>query len=139
MELHPFLAALIGGLCIGIAASLMMLTIGRVTGITGISFNTVSAPIQNTWSVMFVVGLVGGAALYHFVSGSPVPGLDLPLPLLIAGGITVGFGTKLGRGCTSGHGICGLAFFSNRSIVATSIFMLSAAITVFVTHHLGLS
>ena len=88
---------------------------------------------------MFVVGLVGGAALYHFVSGSPVPGLDLPLPLLIAGGITVGFGTKLGRGCTSGHGICGLAFFSNRSIVATSIFMLSAAITVFVTHHLGLS
>ncbi len=138
MGLHVFLTALIGGICIGIAASLMMVTIGRVTGITGIAFNSISSPVQNAWSLMFMLGLILGAALFHFVSGTPAPGLEVPLPLLIAGGIAVGFGTKIGRGCTSGHGICGLALFSIRSIVATCIFMLSAAITVFITLHGGL-
>jgi len=138
MELHVFVAALIGGICIGIAASLMMVTIGRVTGITGIAFNGISAPVQNAWSLTFMLGLVMGAALYHQLTGSAAPVLDVPSPLLVAGGLAVGIGTKIGRGCTSGHGICGLALFSVRSLVATCVFMISAMVTVFVRLHGGI-
>lgn len=137
MDLHPFQTALLGGICIGVAAAIMMITIGRVTGISGILYNGLHAPIRNTWSVVFLVGLILGAGIHYFGTGAAAPALDASLPVLMAAGFIVGAGTRLGSGCTSGHGICGLAFFSNRSIVATCLFMLSAMATVFIRLHGG--
>ena len=79
-----------------------------------------------------------GAFLYHLVSGAKVPDFNVPLPLLLAGGFIVGLGTKMGSGCTSGHGICGIGRFSMRSIIATVTFMTFGFITVFVRLHGGL-
>ena len=135
MNLHVFISALIGGISIGIASAFMMLSTGRIAGISGIAFNGVSEPQTQHWSLMFLFGLVLGSALFHFMSGVPVPGLDLSIPLLVTGGVLVGFGTKLGSGCTSGHGICGLARFSKRSLVAVVVFMTTAMLTVFVRLH----
>ena len=135
MNLHVFISALIGGICIGIASAFMMLSAGRIAGISGIAFKGVSEPQTQHWSLMFLLGLVLGTALFHLMSGLPFPGLDLSMPLLVTGGILVGFGTKLGSGCTSGHGICGLARFSKRSLVAVVVFMTAAMMTVFVRLH----
>ena len=135
MNPHVFISALIGGISIGIASAFMMLSTGRIAGISGIAFNGVSKPQTQHWSLMFLFGLVLGTALFHLMSGVPVPGLDLSIPLLVTGGVLVGFGTKLGSGCTSGHGICGLARFSKRSLVAVVVFLTTAILTVFVRLH----
>ena len=135
MNLHVFISALIGGISIGFASAFMMLSTGRIAGISGIAFNSVSEPQTQHWSLMFLFGLVLGTAMFHLMSGVPVPGLDLSIPLLVTGGVLVGFGTKLGSGCTSGHGICGLARFSKRSLVAVVVFMTTAMLTVFVRLH----
>ena len=136
--LHPFLISLFGGFCIGIAAVLMMVLLGRIAGITGIIFQSMTAPASNLWAIAFVVGLPVGALLFHSLSGTPVPAFDVPLPMIIAGGFLVGLGTRLGSGCTSGHGICGLGRLSARSIVAVSTFMLFAFLTVFLRLHGGI-
>ena len=135
MNLHVFICALIGGISIGFASAFMMLSTGRIAGISGIAFNGISEPQTQQWSLMFLFGLVLGTAMFHLMSGVPVPGLDLSMPLLVTGGVLVGFGTKLGSGCTSGHGICGLARFSERSLVAVVVFMTTAMLTVFVRLH----
>lgn len=138
------LLPLAGGLSIGLAATLLLMLSGRIAGVCGIAFGvltelTSGAPrfSEISWRVLFIVGLVGGAALYHFISGAPMPKVDnVSIGVLISGGFIVGLGTKIGSGCTSGHGVCGLGRLSLRSLVATCTFMLFGVISVYIFRHL---
>ena len=130
-------AALTGGTLIGFAALLLLLFNGRIAGISGI-FGGVLAPAKGEfgWRAAFVGGLlVGGAVMLLLMPEHFVIGIDRSLGAVAAAGLLVGFGTRLGNGCTSGHGVCGLARFSLRSLVATLSFMLAGGITVYVIHH----
>jgi uncharacterized membrane protein YedE/YeeE len=131
-------SALIGGALIGLATAIYILGLGRVAGVSGILGSLLrprsgEAPAQ----LAFVAGLVA-APLLMGAAGAPLPALsiDASLPVVIAGGFLVGFGTRLGGGCTSGHGVCGIARFSTRSLVATMLFMAAGAAVVFVVRHL---
>jgi len=130
--------ALLGGVLIGLAASLFMLLNGRVAGISGI-FAGALRPVRGdfAWRLLYVSGLVGGgivtALLFPALAAKST--VDVRLPMVIVGGVLVGFGARLSNGCTSGHGVCGLARLSPRSIVATVTFMATAAATVFVARH----
>lgn len=130
-------SALAGGVLIGLAAVVMMLLQGRIAGISGIVGGLFAPRAGETaWRAAFVLGLLGGAAIAGAVVGI-APLRDRPgLALVATAGLLVGYGTRLGSGCTSGHGVCGLARLSPRSLVATAVFMASAAAVVFVTHHL---
>jgi uncharacterized protein len=130
-------SALIGGALIGSAAVLMMLTLGRIAGVSGIAGGLVHARSgDGAWRVAFLVGLPLGAGLYGlFAEGALALRYDATLPVLIIGGLLVGFGTRLGSGCTSGHGVCGIARLSQRSIVATIVFMVTAVVTVYIMRH----
>ena len=130
-----FLIALAGGICIGLAAVVLMITLGRIGGISGIVFSAVKNPIESSWAMLFLAGLVLGAFLFHFISGHPIPAFEVPIPLMLAGGFIVGVGTKLVSGCTSGHGICGIGRLSVRSIIATCTFLLFGFITVYLRLH----
>ena len=124
----------IGGALIGLAAVLLMLTVGRIAGISGIFGGLIAGP-DRRWRLAFVAGLVlaPAAAMY---AKYPVPVPQMPgWALIVAGGLLVGFGTRLGGGCTSGHGVCGMARLSTRSIAATCIFMAAAIVTVAVMRH----
>ena len=137
-----FLLAALGGSLIGISAILMLYFIGRIAGICGITFSLLdSHQIKKPWRWIFLLGLILGPILVHQVYKLPIP--DAPtdnLPLLIIAGLITGFGTKLSNGCTSGHGVCGIARFSSRSTVATITFMLFGLLSVYVLKHiLGLS
>jgi hypothetical protein len=134
-----FLMALAGGICIGLAAILLMVTLGRIGGISGIVFSAAKNPVVDFWSILFVAGLILGTFLFHFTSGHPIPTFKVPMPLILAGGFIVGVGTKLGSGCTSGHGICGIGRLSLRSIIATCTFMLLGFITVYLRLHGGVA
>ena len=130
------ISGLLGGLMIGLAAALLLLLNGRISGISGIVGGLVSPGGGDAgWRVAFVVGLVLGAFFYSAAAGGLPGGIGVSLPVLVVAGLLVGFGTRLGSGCTSGHGVCGIARLSKRSIVATAVFMGVAALTVFVTHH----
>jgi uncharacterized protein len=122
---------------IGLAATLLMAVHGRIAGMTGI-LTGVLPPISKDWS--WRAAFLAGAALMPFLlvaSNYPIPfASPTQTPLLVLGGIIVGFGVKLGSGCTSGHGICGIARLSPRSIAATGIFMVTTAITVFIIRHI---
>lgn len=128
--------ALIGGAMIGLAALLLLALVGRVAGISGILNGAIEQHDGRAWRWSFLTGLVAGAALW-FVLGSGVspPRTGFPLSWLVAAGVLVGFGTRLGSGCTSGHGICGLARLSKRSLVAVVAFMGAGIATVFVLRH----
>lgn len=132
-----FITALLGGICIGLASIAMMIFLGRISGISGITWQAVRTPGTNFWAVCFVVGLMIGAYTFHAFSGQPVPRFDTPLPILLAGGFIVGFGTRLGSGCTSGHGICGLGRLSPRSLAATVTFMGFGFLTVYLVRHMA--
>jgi uncharacterized membrane protein YedE/YeeE len=133
------LMALAGGVCIGLAATLLMVTLGRIGGISGIVFSAAKNPVVDFWAILFIAGLILGTFLFHFTSGHPIPAFKVPLPLILAGGFIVGVGTKLGSGCTSGHGICGIGRLSVRSIIATCTFMLLGFITVYLRLHGGVA
>lgn len=123
----------VGGLLIGGAVWLMLIGLGRVAGISGIAATAMAAPRTSAWRVAFLLGLVvGGAGFARLfnVSGTAVAAT----PWLIAAGLLVGFGTVLGGGCTSGHGVCGLGRRSLRSLVATLVFMAAGMATVAVIH-----
>ena len=140
MENFTPIAALSGGALIGLSAALLWLAKGRIAGISGITAGVLMAPLAygQGWRAAFMAGLLLAPVLY-WLAGGPMPAIeiaDLSMPVLILAGLLVGFGTRLGSGCTSGHGICGLARFSKRSVVATLVFMASAIITVFVTRHM---
>lgn len=130
-------SALIGGGLIGLAAAIYILGLGRVAGVSGILGSLLrprsgEAPAQ----LAFVGGLIA-APLLMGAAGLPLPALTIEasLPVLIVGGLIVGFGTRLGGGCTSGHGVCGIARFSMRSLAATMLFMGAGAAVVFVARH----
>lgn len=127
------LNALYGGLLIGLAASLLILLNGRIAGISGILSGLLTPKQGNiAWRVVFLIGLILSPLLYGIFS--PLPAIESTSDgnLLIIAGLLVGFGTRLGNGCTSGHGVCGIARLSTRSIVATLTFILAGIITVFV-------
>lgn len=131
-----YILPLIGGLLIGSAAVLLLLLLGRIAGISGIVWGAVSGQADNSWRWLFLAGLVVGPLLYHQLSGITYP-QPSPLPWwqAIAGGLLVGFGVKLGSGCTSGHGVCGIGRLSTRSLVATGVFMATGIVTVYLLRH----
>ena len=125
----------VGGLLIGLAVALMLLLNGRVAGISGILGGLLTLRTgDKIWQAAFVAGLVLGALAYVSTADVPVA-VVAPLPAVLAGGLLVGFGTRLGSGCTSGHGLCGMARLSRRSVAATATFFGVAMLTVFLTRH----
>jgi uncharacterized protein len=133
----PFdpVSALIGGALIGLAAVLLMLLNGRIAGVSGILGDALAGG-DGTWRLAFLAGLVAAPLLLGAV-GDPLPAPLMPASwaVIIAAGLLVGFGTRLGGGCTSGHGVCGMARLSPRSIVATLVFMATAMLVVAVMRH----
>lgn len=136
-EFTPW-TALAGGAVLGISALILLLLNGRIAGISGIVSGAMDASDPNAkWRWMFIVGLVIGPLLAAPFGTYLPERIDAGWPLIIAGGLLVGVGTRLGSGCTSGHGICGIGRLSPRSIVATATFMLVAVVVVFVVRHLS--
>lgn len=133
-----FLPALLGGLLIGTSASVLLLFNGRVAGISGIA-GGLFRPSRGEagWRIAFLAGLIGGGFLLRaFLPDSfGAAAIDSPL-LIVLAGLLVGYGTRLGNGCTSGHGICGISRGSMRGISATLMFMVTGVVTVFVVHNL---
>lgn len=130
-------SALAGGLLIGLAAAILILANGRIAGISGIVSGLIRPRLGDIgWRAAFVVGLLLAPLLYQAFAPLPESRVDAGWPLLLAAGLLVGFGTRLGAGCTSGHGVCGLSRFSPRSLVATLAFMGFGFATVFVMRHL---
>jgi uncharacterized membrane protein YedE/YeeE len=130
----------VGGLMIGLAAALMLLGLGRIAGVSGLAARASGLSATGTpWAIAaaFVVGLPLGALILE-IMGADVPARFPGMATLITGGLIVGFGTRLGSGCTSGHGVCGLARFSPRSVVATATFMATGIATVAAMNALGL-
>lgn len=130
--------SLLGGMLIGAAALLLMWSVGRIAGISGIVGGALtSTGAERSWRLAFIVGLFGGGGLVA-LSSDALEGVApvAAWPWLVVAGLVVGFGTRLGSGCTSGHGICGLSRFSKRSLWATLTFMASGFATVFVIRHL---
>ena len=135
----PF-SAFSGGLLIGIAVILFFTSTGRLAGVSGIVNNTLTNTQNWLSNFLFLVGLVLGPSVYVLILNKDIAfSMTTSLPLIIIGGILVGFGTKIGSGCTSGHGICGISRFSVRSTVATITFILAAMITVVILKLLGLA
>lgn len=130
-------SAAIGGALIGLSAVLLALFTGRIAGISGIFAGLINPQTSDrAWRTAFIVGLVASpiaAALLGYAV--PMPQMPASYITIVIGGLLVGFGTRLGSGCTSGHGICGIARLSPRSIVATGVFTITAIIVVALTHH----
>jgi uncharacterized membrane protein YedE/YeeE len=131
-------SALIGGVLIGSSATLLLACNGRIAGISGIVNGAFSnGTDERGWRLLFLVGLIASAAVaFHFFPHSLPHRLSFPPIALIAAGLAVGFGTRLGSGCTSGHGVCGLGRLSMRSLVAVLVFMATAMFTVAVTRQI---
>jgi uncharacterized membrane protein YedE/YeeE len=130
--------ALAGGVLIGISATVMLITLGRITGISGIFAGCLQPKSDGAWRYLFVLGLVLGPVIYHPLSGTlaPLPN-EAGWPLTVMSGLLVGFGTRMGGGCTSGHGVCGIGRLSLRSIVGTVVFIGAGMLTVFLVRHGG--
>ena len=133
---EAFITPLLGGLTLGVAAMWLLFSLGRVAGISGILWGVMAGPDRH-WRVFFLMGLLIGGVVIHAVLGMPVPAQSsTPLPLVVRSGLLVGFGTRMGGGCTSGHGVCGIGRQSLRSIVATATFMVTGVLTVFMIRHI---
>lgn len=132
-------SGLLGGLLIGISTALMMLFNGRVVGISGIVGGLLAGRRggpEVSWRAVFFAGLLLGALAYVVATGSVFPmRVEASLAVMVVAGLLVGFGTRMGSGCTSGHGVSGIARLSRRSVVATLVFMGSGIATVFVVGH----
>jgi uncharacterized membrane protein YedE/YeeE len=136
MNLSSYMLPLAGGIIIGLASWLVLVSLGRVTGISGIASTALferrhAGSHDGTWRWFFLGGLIAGGAVFAAWLNIPVPAPRSPW-LLIAAGLLVGFGTVIGSGCTSGHGVCGLGRRSIRSLVATCVFMVAGALTVWI-------
>lgn len=125
--------ALVGGLLIGLSAALLLLANGKIAGISGIAGRLLSNPSDQLWRLLFVIGLPLGAGVWWLVSGEPEIQMQTSRVGLIIGATLVGVGTRLGSGCTSGHGVCGIGRRSLRSVTATGLFIAVAVVTVFLT------
>jgi hypothetical protein len=137
MENFSPVSAFAGGILIGVSATILLWLNGRIAGVSGILGGLVSAGRDDlAWRAVFLGGLILGALGFRVASGGAVPvAIATPTPVLVVAGLIVGYGTRLGSGCTSGHGVCGMARLSSRSIFATLTFMLTGFITVFVARH----
>jgi len=135
---EDWINGLLGGLLIGLAAAGLLLVNGRIAGISGIVGGLLRPGERAAWAerLAFVTGLVAGAQLLALLWRPIAIEVTPSLPLLLAGGLLVGFGTRLGSGCTSGHGVCGLSRGSPRSLAATATFMIVAALVVALMRHL---
>jgi uncharacterized protein len=132
--LTSYLPSLAGGILIGLASWLVLASLGRIAGISSIASNALFEPKvahDGNWRWFFLAGLIAGGAVFAAWFNIPVPAQRSPW-LLIAAGLLVGFGTVIGSGCTSGHGVCGLGRRSGRSLVATGVFMVTGALTVWI-------
>lgn len=132
------LSGLLGGALIGLAAALLMLLTGRIAGISGI-FGGLLTPNASDrgWRIAFIAGLIAAPLLASFVTNAALPSPVMPASMIVIviAGLLVGFGSRMGGGCTSGHGVCGIARLSARSLIATAIFMVTAIATVAVARH----
>jgi len=136
MTAPDWIGGLGGGLLIGLASVLLMGLSGRIAGVSGIIAGALEARGDRAWRLAFLAGLVVGAGFYAAASGEFIQELQGGPGAMALAGLLVGFGTRLGSGCTSGHGICGLARLSPRSAAATAMFMATAMLTVFVVRHI---
>lgn len=138
MENFTPVSALAGGLLIGVSAALLVVLNGRVAGISGILGGLLQPTRSDVgWRIAFLTGLLLAPVLFRALGGAvPAVSLDISQPVLAAAGLLVGFGTRLGAGCTSGHGVCGISRGSQRSVAATEIFMATAVATIFATRHM---
>ena len=130
---------ILGGALIGLSASLLLWSIGRIAGISGIVNGLGAAPRSDrAWRAAFLFGLMaaGGIAM-QFLPYAPAHAQSASTPILLLAGLLVGFGTRMGNGCTSGHGVCGLGRLSWRSLAAVLTFMATAIVTVFIVRHLA--
>lgn len=129
------LGAFTGGLSIGLSATLLLLFNGRIAGISGL-FHGLIRRDRQLWQALFLIGLIIGAAGFHLWAGHPdLRRPDFSLAALLLAGLLVGFGTRLGSGCTSGHGVCGIGRRSRRSVTATMVFMLTAVLATTISRH----
>ena len=135
-SISPFVA-IAGGLLIGTAVALLMILTGRIAGVSGLAAAAtgIAASGPRAPAAAFVLGLPLGVLLVSLLAGPPQIAVTSSVPLLIAAGLLVGFGTRLGNGCTSGHGVCGIARLSPRSLAATATFMALGFVTVFLVRH----
>jgi uncharacterized membrane protein YedE/YeeE len=134
--LAAVLPSLLGGLLIGVAAAMLLLFNGRVAGISGIVGGLLGRePGERGWRAWFIAGLIAGGVVTRLVAPDALGVIASPLPVLALAGVLVGFGTRLGGGCTSGHGVCGIGRGSPRSILATVTFMAVAVVVVFLVRH----
>ena len=125
--------AFVGGILIGLAVIIFLVGNGRIAGISGIVDNLFFSKNNRLDNILFIVGVILGPIIYQTVTKSIIPfTITTSIPVIILGGIFVGAGTKIGSGCTSGHGICGISRFSIRSIVATLVFLTTGTLTVLV-------
>ena len=128
--------ALAGGLLIGLSATMLLAFNGRIAGISGIVSGSLGWAADRQWRQLFLVGMVLGGLLYEYgLAASPTPTPTAGGWPLVLGGFLVGFGTRLGNGCTSGHGVCGLGRLSLRSLAAVVTFLSTAMVTVYLTRH----
>ncbi|WGM45431.1 hypothetical protein KOAAANKH_00294 [Brevundimonas sp. NIBR10] len=135
------LQGLIGGLMIGTASAIMLLGLGRIAGVSGLAARATGITVDGAprpLSIAFVVGLPLGALLVALILGPVEARFEQGFAALVIGGLVVGFGTRLGSGCTSGHGVCGMSRLSARSLVATASFMLTGFATVAAMNAMGL-
>ena len=130
--MNAYLMPLTGGVLLGLSAMWLLLSSGRIAGISGIVWGSLAGP-ERVWRALFLLGLLVGGLVTHNVIGQPVPAESTAaLWLIAASGLLVGLGTRMGGGCTSGHGVCGLGRRSPRSLVATLTFMTLGIVTVFI-------
>ena len=122
-------SALFGGLLIGLASAILIVGIGKIMGMSGILKSSLASLPKFSWKLMFVIGMAITTWLYSLIIGFPELEMGQPLWKIIVTGLLVGFGTRLGSGCTSGHGICGISRLSGRSITATILFLFSGVVT----------
>ncbi len=136
MTYSTVLSSLGGGVLIGLAAAILLYFNHRIAGISGIVAGLLQPwQLDSAWRLSFVIGLMVSTSLWFLMGGIISIKLDASYGVLVLSGLLVGYGTRLGNGCTSGHGICGLARLSARSVVATTCFMLTAALTVYLVQH----
>ncbi|MDX1455785.1 MAG: YeeE/YedE family protein [Gammaproteobacteria bacterium] len=136
-EFSPW-ASLAGGILIGLSAAVLMLGLGRILGATGILAGLAIPDNRSefAWRATLVLGMIAAPVVIFLFTGRwPVIDIPVSLPMIIVGGVLVGFGASVGSGCTSGHGVCGMARFSRRSILAVLTFMTTAAVTVYLIRH----
>ena len=135
----PF-SAFLGGILIGLAVILFFVSNGRLAGVSGIVNDSLTRSRNRTVNLLFLFGLILGPIIFMIFTQSTIPfSITTSIPIIIFGGLLVGVGTKIGNGCTSGHGVCGISLFSIRSITATVVFILAAMITVTIFKLIGIN